>query len=157
MQLRRATSADQTLLLPLMRRYYEDDGLTFSDANAAAMMSLLAAPDSGRVWLIEASARLAGYIVLCFGYSLELGGRDAYIDEMFVERDLRGRGIARAALAAVIEEARSLDVRAIHLEVDTQNDNAVRLYSALEFRARDRYHLMTRMVNPPGYLPPPLR
>ncbi|MET0985689.1 MAG: hypothetical protein ABW034_09815 [Steroidobacteraceae bacterium] len=81
-QLRRAMSTDQSLLLPLMQRYYEDDGLTFSDANVAAMTRLLAAPDYGRIWLIEVSARLAGYVVLCFGYSLELGGRDAYIDEI---------------------------------------------------------------------------
>ncbi|MET0659613.1 MAG: GNAT family N-acetyltransferase [Steroidobacteraceae bacterium] len=145
-QLRSATSADQPLLLPLMQRYYEDDGLSFSAANAAAMSRLLSARDYGRVWLIEVDARLAGYVVLCFGYSLELGGRDAYIDEMFVERNLRGRGIAKAALTAVIQEARSLDVRAIHLEVDTQNDSGVRLYAALDFRARDRYCLMTRTL-----------
>lgn len=143
-QLRRAMSTDQSLLLPLMQRYYEDDGLTFSDANVAAMTRLLAAPDYGRIWLIEVSARLAGYVVLCFGYSLELGGRDAYIDEMYVERDLRGRGIATAALAAVIDEACSLDVRAIHLEVHTANDSAVRLYAALDFRARD--DLMTKTL-----------
>ncbi|MET0985690.1 MAG: hypothetical protein ABW034_09820 [Steroidobacteraceae bacterium] len=44
----------------------------------------------------------------------------------------------------MIDEACSLDVRAIHLEVHTANDSAVRLYAALDFRARD--DLMTKTL-----------
>lgn len=145
-QLRSASLAELSVLLPLMRRYYEDDHLSFASANADAMARLLDDPRSGRVWFIECEARTAGYVALCFGFSLELGGREAYIDELFVERDLRGRGIARRAMERVLDEARALDVRAVHLEVDATNERALRLYASLGFSARDRYYLMTKTL-----------
>ena len=39
-----------------------------------------------------------GYLVLTLGYSLEYGGRDAFIDEVYIRSSYRGRGIGTAAL-----------------------------------------------------------
>ncbi len=38
----------------------------------------------GRVWVICAAGAAIGYVVLTLGYSLEYGGRDACIDELYV-------------------------------------------------------------------------
>jgi GNAT superfamily N-acetyltransferase len=38
-----------------------------------------------------------GYIVLAFGFSFETGGRNAFIDELYVAPEHRGKGIARRA------------------------------------------------------------
>lgn len=130
-----------------MRGYYEDDGLVFTDTNVSAMERLLAAPEWGRVWFIEFERQKAGYVVLCFGYSVELGGREAYVDELYVDRALRRRGIARSALDLLLDEVRAMDVCAVHLEVDTTNERAVRLYAAAGFKVRDRYHMMTNVLS----------
>jgi ribosomal protein S18 acetylase RimI-like enzyme len=37
-------------------------------------------------------------------------------------------------------------VRAVHLEVDTGNDRARRLYERSGFAVRERYHLMTKVL-----------
>ena len=145
-QLRAATAAELPLLLPLMQGYYQDDGLVFTDTNVGALRQLLATPEWGRVWLIAVDAHTVGYAVLCFGYSVELGGREAYIDELYVERELRRRGIAKAALGLLLIEARDLGIRALHLEVDMTNERAVHLYASAGFVARDRYHFMTRTI-----------
>lgn len=143
-QLRRAARTDLPALLPLMRAYYADDALVFMPMNAEAMARLLAASDWGSVWFIEYEGRTAGYVALTLGYSIELGGREAYIDEFYVERALRGRGIARSALALLLDEARALGVCALNLEVDTANERALRLYAGAGFELRARYQLMTK-------------
>ena len=145
-RLRRAGAGDEGKVIPWMQRYYEADGLTFTPANQAAMRVLLTSPDHGRVWFIVCDARVCGYVALCFGYSLELGGRDACVDELYVAADVRGRGVATAALQLALQEARVLGVRAVYLEVDMDNAAAIRLYRSLGFVIRDRYHLMARIL-----------
>jgi len=87
-----------------------------------------------------------GYIALCFGYSIEFAGRDAFLDEFFVTEPHRGRGIGRRVLGLVIEEAGRLGVRCLHLEVARANHWAQRLYSSAGFESRDRFHLMSRTL-----------
>ena len=77
-----------------MRDYYAFDGHGFDEQKArVALLTLLRDPNLGRVWLILDGAVAAGYIVLCFGYSLEWLGRDAFVDEFFLREPYRGRGL----------------------------------------------------------------
>jgi GNAT superfamily N-acetyltransferase len=147
MQIRMATTNDLPALLPLMRGYYSDDGLQFdAAASAATMTRLLEEPQWGRVFLIEVGDTTIGYVALCMGFSLELGGNDAFVDEVFVAPQHRGRGYGRQALKFAIAEAETLGVRALHLEVDTQNSSAQALYQSMGFQARSRYSTMTRKL-----------
>ena len=143
-QIRLARVADLSVLLGLMRGYYRDDGLTFEEEHSrAAMLRLLQEPHWGRVWLADVDSIAVGYVVLSLGFSLELGGNDAYIDEMFVIPEQRGHGYGRALLEFAGTAAGELGVKAVHLEVDRSNESAQRLYASLGYRARDRYFLMT--------------
>jgi ribosomal protein S18 acetylase RimI-like enzyme len=132
-----ATESDADTLLPFMRDYYAFDGHAF--------ITLLRDPSLGRVWLIlantieaEKNSKTAGelpvgYIVLCFGYSLEWLGRDAFVDEFYLLTDYRGRGWGRKTMAFLEDAARSLNVTALHLEVMHRNTNALELYRKLGF------------------------
>jgi len=40
----------------------------------------------GRVWLIQYQGQVIGYVILTLGYSLEYGGRDAFIDEQLARQ-----------------------------------------------------------------------
>lgn len=142
--IRLATSDDLPVLVELMRGYYRDDGLPFDeDAARATMRRLLSQPQWGRVWLAFEDRCAIGYVALCIGFSLELGGNDAFIDEVFVLPEFRGRGCGRQLLETAGLAARDLDVRAVHLEVDRHNEAAQRLYRSLGYGMRDRYILMT--------------
>jgi ribosomal protein S18 acetylase RimI-like enzyme len=144
-QLQRAGSADLELLLELMRGYYRDDHLDFELVRQrSALLRLLEEPQWGRVWLIRLPDRIVGYVAVCFGFSLELGGNDAYVDEMYVVPEARGRGVGRHALQQLHLPLAELGIRALHLEVDQHNHAAQRMYSALGYRQRDRYFLMSR-------------
>ena len=127
-----------------MRDYYAFDGHAFDEQKArAALITLLRDPNLGRVWLILTNTNGAekeierklpvGYIVLCFGYSLEWLGRDAFVDEFYLRPDYRGRGWGRNTMAFLEDAARSLNVTALHLEVMHQNTSALELYRKLGF------------------------
>jgi len=105
---------------------------------------LLRDPALGHVWLIFADGQNIGYIVMCFDYSLEYRGRGAWIDEFFVRRSHRRRGIGTRVLEFFAEEARKLGVTVVHLEVNHGNA-AVELYRRLGFEDHHRY-LMTKWI-----------
>ena len=80
------------------------------------------------------------------GYSIEYGGRDAFIDEVYIRAAYRGQGIGRQAMMFAETQCRALGVRALHLEVARDNTNAHALYRKVGFVDHDRY-LMTKHIS----------
>ena len=145
--LQTASNAHITDLLRMVEAFYALEHIPFdADCSRAALAPLLGDSDLGRVYLIEVDGQMAGYCVICFGYSLEFGGRDAFIDEIFVLETHRGKGIGRTVLEKVAEEARALGIRALHLEVERNNTPAQRLYDRAGFEKREKYFLMSRYL-----------
>lgn len=140
---------DLEALLPFMRAYAEFDGLEFDTARArSAMGDLLADPRLGRVAFIRGGDRRCGYLALCYGYSLEFGGRDGFVDELFIDPAFRNRGLGSQALTAACDLARADGVRVLYLEVRRDNLAAQRYYERLGFGARARYLILTRELAP---------
>lgn len=130
----------------MMERFYAIDHYPFDAAIArGALQNLILEAFYGAVWLILDAAQPVGYVVLVWGYSLEYRGRDATIDEIYIEPDYRGRGIGRATLGFVEQECQRRGVRALHLEVERSNIHAQRLYRAWHFADHDRL-LMTKPI-----------
>jgi GNAT superfamily N-acetyltransferase len=130
-----------------MEEYYAEAGLSMEREEAAASFSrLLREPARGVVWMIEADGGPAGYAVLTLGFSVEYGGLDAFVDDLFVRREHRRQGRARAALEALLEECRRRGVRAVHLEVVPGNEPARALYERLGFRSHGRQLWTARIV-----------
>lgn len=139
-----ATIDDKDTVLDFVRRYHAYDDLPFDERIIEhALVPLLRQSDAGRLWLIELDGSPIGYVAMCFGYSIEFGGRDAFVDEVFILAEHRGKGIGTKALEEVRARARALGVRALHLEVDRENERAIRLYRSLGYVPRGRYHLMS--------------
>jgi GNAT superfamily N-acetyltransferase len=143
-----ATRDDEELLVQLMRQLREDDPDEgeFIEANArAAIPDLLADRSLGGLWLIRADDETAGYVALTLGYSLEFGGRIAFVDELLVRRLHRRKGIGRRALEFAEKQAKALGVRVLLLEVTQSNSWAKALYEKSGFT--DRTHqLMTKKI-----------
>jgi len=141
--LREARATDLDAILALQRRYYAEDGYPFATAEARQVLArFLADPALGRIWLIDDAAGTAGYVALTFGYSFEFRGRDAFVDEIYLLPERRGRGHGGRALARVKDAARALGVRALHLEVERNKPGAKALYRRVGFVDHERY-LMT--------------
>ena len=137
-QFRPAVESDADTLLTFMRAYYAFDGHGFDEAKArGALTALLRDANLGRAWLILDGDTAVGYVVLCFGYSLEWLGRDAFVDELYLREDYRGRGWGGKTMAFVEEAARDAGVRALHLEVVRENAAALKIYGKMGFQAHE--------------------
>ncbi len=143
-QLEVATPHSAEALLDLLEQFYIEARYPFDREKArTALEPFLADPALGRAWLFRDGGAPVGYFVLTLGWSLEYGGRDAFVDELFVSPSHRGRGLGRRALEVIDEACRELGVRALHLEVEKDNVAAVELYRQRGFEDHDR-RLMTR-------------
>jgi ribosomal protein S18 acetylase RimI-like enzyme len=141
-----AVASDGDALVALMRAFYAHESIPFDEAVARrAMDALLRDPTLGRVWIVQDGARPAGYVALTLGWSLEYGGRDAFLDELFLDPSLRGRGLGDRAVEVALAACAELGVRALHLEVERANARAQALYRKRGFADHDRY-LMTRRI-----------
>ena len=99
----------------------------------------------GRAWIICDGEKPIGYVVLTLGFSFEYGGRDGFLDELYVEEKYRGRGIGRRTMEFVEERARELGVKALHLEATQGNDAAIELYRRAGYFRHERF-LMTKRL-----------
>lgn len=143
MALRQVRPDELAQLTRLVEDYHAFEEIPPNPATPEILRPLLTGDTLGRVWFVEEDGAVIGYVALCFGYSIEFGGRDAFVDEVFIEAAHRGRGLGKAALEALREEARRMGIVALHLEVGKENPRARRLYEGVGFRVRARYDLMT--------------
>jgi diamine N-acetyltransferase len=144
---REAAPTDVRELLWMMKRLaLQDPALPFHERVVAPTWELFFSnADFGRAWLFAVDGELAGYVILTLGYSFEYHGREAFVDELFVEEKFRRAGVGRQAMEFVEARARELGVNAIHLEVDRGNDPALGLYRRTGYVDHDR-HLMTKWL-----------
>jgi ribosomal protein S18 acetylase RimI-like enzyme len=147
--MRPASSSDLDDLVTLMAEFYAESGYPLNRQRAAeAFRPLLAPGPLGRVWLLDVEGQLAGYLVVTLGYSMEYGGVDAFIDDLFVRPAFRHAGLGTAAVQAAQAFCRAHGVRAVHLEVEQENVVAQRLYGKAGFVSTGRQLLTCRLVAP---------
>jgi len=75
-----------------------------------------------------------------------MGGIDGFINEFYIRKAVRGRGMGAEVLRTLLPLLAEYGVRAIRLEVDDNNTSAKTLYARLGFKARKNCHLMTRKL-----------
>lgn len=134
-------------LLTLVAAFHAEEGITLSDdARRAGIAPLLEGIPHGVAYLIGPPRAAIGYIIVTFGWSVEFAGMDGFIDELYIRPGVRKRGIASETLQSLPRALASGGVKALHLEVDTENEAAQRLYARAGFARRDKYQLMTRKL-----------
>ena len=141
-----ATPDHADRLMAMVAAFHAEEGLKVTDAmRNAAIAPLLEGSPHGAAYLIGPPRAPIGYVIVCFGWSVEFGGMDGFIDEIYVRPGVRGRGIASDVLTRLPQALAGAGLKALHLEVDAGNDTARRLYTRAGFRMREGYHLMTRV------------
>ncbi|MFT4783252.1 MAG: ribosomal protein S18 acetylase RimI-like enzyme [Paracoccaceae bacterium] len=142
-----AKPEDLDRLLPLVAGFYDQSGIEQSDdARYAALRPLLDGLPHGAVYLIGPRRAPVGYLVISFGYSLELGGIYGTLDQFYIRRAVRGRGMGREALSALLRTMTQAGLVAVHLETDREERLGDKLYKPLGFTARPHARLMTRIL-----------
>jgi GNAT superfamily N-acetyltransferase len=146
-QLVPVASSDLGLLERMVRAYYAEGGLAFDECRQCAALAGLVGGDAlGRGWLVRLDGLVIGYVVLTWSFSLESGGLDGYVDELFLEPGVRGRGLGARVLALAELEALRLGLLRLYLEVEHGNP-AINLYRRAGF-VDHRRHLMSKRLGP---------
>ncbi|MGH1362778.1 MAG: GNAT family N-acetyltransferase [Calditrichia bacterium] len=140
-----STIKDLDTLVPLVKSYHQFEGIskTNEERNEAILPLLQADSSYGKVYLIQLGQEAVGYIALCYGYSIEFGGRDAFIDEFYLVEKIRGKKIGSRVLELIKIEAARLNIKALHLEVANSNQRAKKLYQSFGLKPRERFQLLS--------------
>lgn len=135
---RSATAADIPTLVELMREFYAEADYALDQGRARASFSALLGDDAlGRAWVAFCDSQPAGYVVLSVRFAMEYGGLVGIIDDLFIRPGLRGRGLGRAALDALVAECGRRGVLALHVEVGRDNGVAQTLYRSYGLKPYD--------------------
>ncbi len=84
------------------------------------------------VWIVDTPR---AYAVLTWGWSIEAGGSEAVLDEIFVAE--RGNGLGSELIEHVIADGRRRGLARIFLETEAHNDRVRRFYERHGFRTDD--------------------
>lgn len=142
-----ANDDDAPKLLPLVAAFHSEMGFdTDATHQEAAVRPLLNNLPHGAIWLIGPRRAPVGYVAISFGWSIEFGGMDAFVDELYIRPAVRRRGMGFDALNGISRALSDGGVCALHLEVDKQDEATARLYQRARFETRDRYTLMSRKL-----------
>ncbi len=137
---RDAVPADQGQLLAMVRAFYLEDEIIYDAARVeGGLGTLLRDPSCGAVLLLGSDdVPLAGYITLCWCFSVEQGGRFVLLDELYLRPQARGRGWGRQALQLAADWARRQGASVLRLEVNHHNTRAKALYLSAGFQDDSR-------------------
>ena len=146
---RPAVREDVAELVSLMIEFYAEANYALARETAErTFLALMGAPDSGQVWILESDGNPAGYVVLTVAFSMEYGGLRGFVDDLFVRKGYRSRGLGGAALAEVKRSCADRGVRALLVETGPANDAALRVYGNAGFRDTGRALLVQPLAAP---------
>jgi len=124
--------------LTLSREFYASDATDHSVPDIHFQRSFdetVSGSALARGWMIRENPEdpAAGYLLASLTWSNEFGGRIAWLEELYLRPETRGRGLGRKVFEAVLEELKAKDqVVGFRLEV-TPDNTAVILYQSLGF------------------------
>jgi GNAT superfamily N-acetyltransferase len=123
--IRRAVPDDLDTLIELHRQFCELDRHPFTEPRVrAAFIPLLEGDEHGVVWIIDEPA---AYAILTWGWSIEAGGFEAVLDEIYASQ--RNAGLGAALIEHVVADARARGIARIFLETEAHNERGRRLYA----------------------------
>jgi ribosomal protein S18 acetylase RimI-like enzyme len=137
---RTATLEDVEDLIPLYAGFMLHDGVQppAADELRRRLARLLGSASDDVLIARDADGRAVGYLQQRYYYSVWRPDRDAYIEDVFVVEEVRGRRVGEALLQTALQRAREHGVARICLDTNERNLRARRLYERLGFRNLNR-------------------
>jgi len=137
---------DLDALTHLVRAYYAYDRHDWDAATqVAALRQLCDGTPFARCFFVTLDGRRIGYASVAFGFSIEVGGLDFYLDEIFLEAAWQGRGLGRPLLALVEQAVRDLGGLRLCLEAELHNPRAAHLYGTSGYQEHER-RLLSKLL-----------
>jgi GNAT superfamily N-acetyltransferase len=138
-QLERAMLADVEAIHRLLRSQFDEHEMAVSEAALTLAISRAVEDERLGIFVVARNnGEIIGVAAVSFAWTLEHGGRTAWLDELYVRQEHRARGVGTALLREVVTQVRSLGCAALDLEVDRDHRQAERLYEREGFQRLPR-------------------
>ena len=144
--LRSAEPSDLEAVRELVDALYREDpspravaghiDLTFNE--------LRSSPNRGVILLCMKGSQAVGYLTLISYWSNEYGGNVVFLDEFYLEPEVRGAGLGESCLRAIIA-LRPFNAVGLQLETSPGNARARKLYERVGFKPHRNYHLFLEL------------
>lgn len=129
-RVRQARLADVEPMVDLLALLFEQEA-DFAPSPAKqrrALELVLAQPAMGRVFVLTRNRKVLGMVSLLFTISTAEGGQAAWLEDLVVRPEHRGRGLGTRLLQEAVEWARKQGITRISLLTDAHNLGARGLY-----------------------------
>ncbi len=134
-----AAATDRLVVADLLARQLDEHAIDIEgEALLAAIDGVFADERRGLLLLAKRGAEALGVAYVSLTWSLEHGGKSAWLEELYVLPQWRGEGIGTLLLDRVFEEAGRRGCAAVDLEVDVAHARAAHLYARHGFRQHSR-------------------
>jgi GNAT superfamily N-acetyltransferase len=130
-EVRAGTVSDTPLLLAFIYEMAAFEKLTVSATEDSLREALFGDAPVAQVLLLFVEGRPIGYITYFFTFSTMVGKRGLWLDDIFIERDYRGRGIGRALMAYLADVALENQCGRFEWSVLDWNEAAIGFYRNL--------------------------
>jgi ribosomal protein S18 acetylase RimI-like enzyme len=138
---RKFVSSDTKIIADMIRDLYREDPGTKLMSNQKikrTFESLTKHPEKGRIIVFEYKDKIIGYSILINFWSNEFGGNIIVLDEIYIKKIFRARGIDTNFIK-YLSKNKSGNSVAIQLEVTPGNKRGRKLYESLGFKLYKNY------------------
>ncbi len=143
---RDAIAADKDHVVDLLAAHLGEHSLSPPRATLeVAVARLVGEPQLGRILVADVDEEIVGVAVTSWVFSLEHGGRSAWLDEHYVLPKHRNGGIGAALLKAACAAAAARGARAMDLEVEAGHERVFSLYERQGFTRHERQRWFLRL------------
>ncbi|RXJ74249.1 GNAT family N-acetyltransferase [Veronia nyctiphanis] len=139
-------------LIKLAQEQHDHEVLAFNPEHSQkAFEYLINTPTHGDVFLVHVNQDghedIAGFVVICYSFSIEFGGLIAVIDQIFLNKDWRRQGVGSHVLPMLEEQVKQKNCNAIVLEVNIGNGGAREFYEQFNYIPRRQHCIMSKRIN----------
>jgi GNAT superfamily N-acetyltransferase len=128
-EIRPARTDEIEEMLPLIRAYCEFYETVPNDAGLREMFEILINdPEQGAVFIARHDGRAVGFATLDWKWSSLKAARIGYLEDLFVEPETRGRGIADALIETCAQRCREHGRQAMQWMTAPDNHRAQKVY-----------------------------
>ena len=134
MEINIASLADIHEILALIKDQFHEHNILWDERELhLAVSGILTDERWGHFMLARQDGQVVGLAAIAYAWTLEHGGKSAWLDELYVVPRWRSRGIGGALLEGVIAFVQRQGCLALDLEVDEDHQRAEHLYQRKGF------------------------